>query len=324
VTHPCLSVCEHPYQHEDWPGLGRGKPAGMATVEKSAGVGTLQTVPVDASASGPIVDREGSRRPPAPDVPLLEPRPESWAESFSRRIGAERPVAVFLAAVVLGYAALLAVMVGLGLVLTQLLLPMGGFAARDESINRWLADHRDPTLEHLSWIGSTLAGGVVIPVVVGACLVAFLAFRRWRLAAFVLFVICIESGAYRATTLIVHRDRPDVDRLESLPVDASFPSGHTAAALALYGGLLLVLASWARRTTVSAAACAFLVAIPLFVAWSRMYRGMHHLTDSIAGLLLGAGALVVTDFAAHAAGAAAARRDAHDAHASTDPKREQA
>jgi undecaprenyl-diphosphatase len=212
-------------------------------------------------------------------------------------------------------------MIGLGLVLTQLLLPLGGFATRDESINRWLADHRDPTLEHLSWIGSTLAGGVVIPVVVGACLVALLAFRRWRLAAFVLFVICIESGAYRATTLVIHRDRPDVDRLESLPVDASFPSGHTAAALALYGGLLLVLASWARRTTVTVAACALLVAIPLFVAWARMYRGMHHLTDSVAGLLLGAGALVVTVFAARAAGAAAARRDARG---SIDGKRERA
>ena len=144
---------------------------------------------------------------------------------------------------------------GVGLVLTKLLLPIGGFAAWEESINRWLADHRDPTLEHLSWIGSTLAGGVVIPVVVGALLVVFVALRRWRLAAFVLFVICIESGAYRATTLIVHRDRPEVDRLESLPVDASYPSGHTAAALALYGGLLLILASRARRTSVTVAAC---------------------------------------------------------------------
>jgi undecaprenyl-diphosphatase len=251
-------------------------------------------------------------------VPLLEARPGSWAESFSRHVGAERPVAVFLAAVALGYACLVALIAGVGVLLTHLLLPIGGFAAWDESINRWLADHRDPTLEHLSWIGSTLAGGVVIPVVVGAFLVVFLARRRWRLAAFVLFVICVESGAYRATTLLVHRDRPQVDRLESLPVDASYPSGHTAAALALYGGLLLMLASRARRSTVTVVACGLLVAIPLFVAWARMYRGMHHLTDSVAGLLLGVGALVVTVFAARAAGAAADRRDAR---ASVDANR---
>jgi len=280
----------------------------MAAVENPGGVATLDTWPHEATAAGAEGDHHHLPRRTTSDVPLLEAKPESLAEAFSRHIGGQRPAVVFLAAVATGYAALLALTVAVGLVLTRLLLPIGGFAAWEESINRWLADHRDPNLEHLSWIGSTLAGGVVIPVVVGACLVAFLAFRRWRLAAFVLFVICIESGAYRATTLIVHRDRPRVDRLESLPVDASYPSGHTAAALALYGGLLLVLASWARRTTVTVAACAFLVAIPLFVAWARMYRGMHHLTDSAAGLLLGAGALVVTVFAARAAGAAADTR----------------
>ena len=119
-------------------------------------VAALDTVQPTALRQSAEPDR--SRRATASDVPLLEARPESWADSFSRHVGAERPIAVFLAAVALGYAALLALISGVGLVLTELLLPIGGFAAWDESINRWLADHRDPTLEHLSWIGSTLAG----------------------------------------------------------------------------------------------------------------------------------------------------------------------
>ena len=246
---------------------------------------------------------------------MLEGKPDGLAEHFSARVGPERPIRVFVVAIVLGYAALVALIVGLGLALTKLLLPIGGFARWDEGINDWLANRRNPTLEHLSWIASTLAGGVVIPVVVGICLAIFLALRRWRLAAFVLFVICVESGGYRATTLFVHRDRPTVHRLESLPVDASFPSGHTAAALALFGGLLLILVSTVRRLSVTVPAAALIVALPLFVAWARMYRGMHHLTDSVAGLILGLGALVVTVFAARAAGAAAGRRDASVAKA---------
>jgi undecaprenyl-diphosphatase len=74
--------------------------------------------------------------------------------------------------------------------------------------------------------------------------------------------------------------------------------------------LLLVLASHVRRAGVTALVCCLLVAIPHIVAWARMYRGMHHLTDSAAGLLLGVGALVVTVFAARAAGAASDQRDA--------------
>ena len=103
--------------------------------------------------------------------------------------------------------------------------------------------HRTPTLVDLSWVGSTLAGGLVIPVLVGVLLLLFLLFRHWRLAAFTLFVICIESGDVSGDDLVVHRDRPDVHRLETLPVNASYPSGHTAASVALFGGLLLVLAS---------------------------------------------------------------------------------
>jgi membrane-associated phospholipid phosphatase len=274
----------------------------MATVDTADLVDAAATVTLRGKAdSSSASARSGT--------PLLEPRPGGMAERFSGRIGAERPVLVFLAAIVLGYTALVGFVVALGLMLTRLLLPIGGFAAWEEGINQWLADHRNRTLEHLSWIGSTLAGGVVIPVVVAAFLVVFLALRHWRLAAFVLFVISVESGTYRATTLLVHRERPTVHRLESLPVDASFPSGHTAAALALFGGLLLVLMSRIRSATVTVVAMGLLVVIPLFVAWARMYRGMHHLTDSVAGVLLGIGALIVTVFAARAAGAAADRRD---------------
>ncbi len=215
----------------------------------------------------------------------------------------------FLAAAVVGYALLVAGIVALGFVLTKLLLPIGAFSRWDESVNDWLADHRSANLEHLSWIGSTLAGGLVIPCVIGFFLVMFLALHHWRLAAFVLFAVAVESGAYRATTIFVHRERPTVPRLESLPVDASYPSGHTAATIALYGGLLLLLVSRVRKPALTVTAWLFIVGLPVFVAWSRMYRGMHHLTDSIAGVLLGIGALGVVIFALRLAGAAAARRD---------------
>ena len=245
-------------------------------------------------------------------VPLLEPRAGDLPTRFSEWLGTDRPVLTFLAAALGGYVALVAAMVGLGLVLTRVLLRIGSFSAWDEHVNDWLAAHRTANLEHLSWIGSTLAGGLVIPVVIAFFVVTFLALHHWRLAAFVLFAVAIESGAYRATTIFVHRDRPSVDRLESLPIDASFPSGHTAASLALYGGLLLLLVSRVGRAPVTIAAWALIAAIPVFVAWARMYRGMHHVTDSFAGVLLGIGALVVIVFATRAAGATADRRDGRE------------
>ena len=199
-------------------------------------------------------------------------------------------------------------------VLIHVVLPLGGLAEADEDVSAWLADNRSPGQEHLSWIGSTLAGGLVIPLVIGLCLVAFLVTRHWLLAAFVLFVVALESGTYRATSLIVPRDRPDVDRLESLPVDASYPSGHTAASIALYGGLLLLLASRIDNRALRTSALLAGVAIPVFVGWARMYRGMHHITDVGAGVLMGLGALAILVFVARASRAAARTATAAGGH----------
>ena len=50
------------------------------------------------------------------------------------------------------------------------------------------------------------------------------------------------------------------------------------------------------------------VAIPIFVAVSRMYRGMHHPIDTLAGATIGLGALTIAVFACRVAGAVADTR----------------
>jgi undecaprenyl-diphosphatase len=276
-----------------------------------------QAVPAAPPAAGERTEsgERTGKDPQRSGPPILEPRPGGFAERFSRSFGPENPVRVFVVGLLAGYALLVTAMVFLGLVLIHLVLPIGGLAEADDDVSAWLADNRSPNQEHLSWIGSTLAGGLVIPLVIGLCLVVFLVLRRWLLAAFVLFVVALESGTYRATSLIVPRDRPDVDRLESLPVDASYPSGHTAASIALYGGLLLLLASRIDNRAVRILALLVGVAIPVFVGWARMYRGMHHLSDVGAGVFMGIGALAILIFVARASRAAAQTRDAEEGRA---------
>ena len=265
-----------------------------------------QAVAVPRSQPRVVITTIASRRSVPP---VLEPRPNGLADRFSQRFGPTNPVRVFIVALLAGWALLVAAMVFLGLVLIHVLLPLGGLGEADEEFSQWLADNRTPTQEDISWVGSTLSGGHVIPAVIGIGLVTFLIMRRWILAAFVLFVVAFESATYRATSLIVERQRPDVERLESLPVDASYPSGHTAAAVAMYGGLLLLLASRFDNAVVRVIAIVLGVAIPLFVGWSRAYRGMHHFSDVVAGLLMGLAALVIVVFAARAARASTDRRD---------------
>jgi membrane-associated phospholipid phosphatase len=244
------------------------------------------------------------------DVPVLEARPGGPAERFAERLGDRHPVIVFLSAIIAGYVLLAASTIGLGFLVTKVILSIGGVARADERVEVWLASHRSHALTDASLVGSIGAGGVVLPIVVGLGVVTFVLLRRWRIAAFLLFAIGVESGAYRATTIFVERHRPRVPRLESLAVNASFPSGHTAASIAVYAGLVLLLTSRFRNPTLRTVSWAIAVAIPLFVAWARMYRGMHHPLDSVAGGLLGVAALLVVVFAVRAAGVAADRRQA--------------
>jgi undecaprenyl-diphosphatase len=65
------------------------------------------------------------------------------------------------------------------------------------------------------------------------------------------------------------------------------------AASALYVTLALIAAGTERRTGPRRLLIASGVAVALLVAWSRVYLGVHYLSDVIGGLLVGsAGALV--------------------------------
>jgi undecaprenyl-diphosphatase len=93
-------------------------------------------------------------------------------------------------------------------------------------------------------------------------------------------------------------------------VSDSFYSGHTAASVAVYCGIALLITSWMRSRVARAIVWLVAIAIPLLVALARMYRGMHHPTDVTAGLLVGIGCLIVALTAARVAGAAARERGA--------------
>ena len=102
---------------------------------------------------------------------------------------------------------------------------------------------------------------------------------------------------------------PRVVRLENLPVNASYPSGHTAASIAVYGGLALLLTSrFTNRAFRAIASGQSLSRWSLFVAISRMYRGMHHPLDVAGGVVVGVAAVIVVVFACRTAGAAAELR----------------
>jgi undecaprenyl-diphosphatase len=215
------------------------------------------------------------------------------------------PVWTYLSGILISFAVIAGLSIVVGLVVTAALPHLKVIAGDDESVVRFLARHRSSGLTDASLVGSIIAGGVVLPIVAGVAALIALVGKHWRLAGFLLFALAVESGSYRATTLLVHRHRPQVHRLENLPVNASYPSGHTAAAIAVYCGIAVLLTSRIANRWVRAGIWLAAALIPMFVAFSRMYRGMHHPIDVAAGALIGIAVLSALLLVTRAAGKAA-------------------
>jgi membrane-associated phospholipid phosphatase len=243
-------------------------------------------------------------------VPALDAERGSFAERIGNRLTGLHPILVFLAGILLCYLVLASITLAVGLIFTDAILPLGSLDEADSRPVEWLADERTATLTDLSFVGSEISGGIVLPILVGLLAIAFAIRRHWLLAAFVIFGVALESATYRTTVQFVDRERPDVPRLEGLPPDHSFPSGHVAASIVVYGGLALLLTSRMSSRRGRIAVWAIAVAIPVVVAAARMYRGMHHPLDMLAGVLVGIAALALVVFVARVTGVVARRRDA--------------
>ena len=240
--------------------------------------------------------------------PILDRRDRA-ATRLAQLTGCVHPVRTFLVGVVLAYAAVAGLSVLLGLLVTRVLIANGTIARDDADFVRVLSHHRSGDLTEASLIGSIMAGGVVLPILAAAFGLVAALFRQWRLASFLICALAIESAAYRTTTLLIPRHRPNVVRLENLPVNASYPSGHTAASIAVYGGLALLVTSRIASRWARVAIWGVVAAIPIYVALSRMYRGMHHPLDVVGGAAVGVVTLAAVVLICRAAGYAVATRD---------------
>jgi membrane-associated phospholipid phosphatase len=196
---------------------------------------------------------------------------------------------------VLGALIIWLVLVGLGYLLGHT-LQHSGLVHEDGAIDRWFASHRHQPWNTVTKI-ATFGAETITVIVLG--LVAFVLLRwrlgRWRESMFLAASVIGEVCIFVSTTLMVHRHRPSVPRLDSAPPTSSFPSGHTAASVALYGSLAIIAWHAARAGWLRTLATVAAVVMPIAVATSRLYRGMHYPTDVLAGAVLALCWLAVTN-----------------------------
>jgi YegS/Rv2252/BmrU family lipid kinase len=124
-------------------------------------------------------------------------------------------------------------------------------------------------------------------------LVAVLARKHRRAAIYCAIVVIATLVVRRVLVWAFDRHRPawqlDTHHLHS----ASYPSGHVTTVTALAGAVAVVVLMLVRRRNVRRAAYTACVLVVVLVALDRVYLGRHYPSDTVGGVLLGLGMVVL-------------------------------
>lgn len=205
-----------------------------------------------------------------------------WLHSDAGRRFTRGAVTVAIAYVVLSVA-----LVGGALVVSQL-FPVVKW---DDAVSSWFAARRTPGWDSVSRAGTTVANTLGVVAIASVVTVIAAVRHLGRVAVLLVVGLALELALFLTVNYAVARPRPDAPHLGSTPSTFSFPSGHAAATLVLYGGIAVLVASRTRSPWARLAACLVALVLTSWVAFSRLYSAQHHPTDVLAGLVMGVGAL---------------------------------
>ena len=114
-----------------------------------------------------------------------------------------------------------------------------------------------------------------------------------RAAFFTVGVMLATSLSTTGLKLLIGRDRPGWQQPDELLDNGAFPSGH-ASAIAAFGGIVIVLVVMlVRRANIRRLLISAMVVVALLVGLDRILLGRHYPSDVVAGVLLGAGLVLL-------------------------------
>ena len=155
----------------------------------------------------------------------------------------------------------------------------------DHSVAVWLHAHAFEPLTTAMLVVTNVHSTLGVSILAALC-GAWLAWKRYRW--WLLTLALALPGGMLVNVLMkyaFHRARPNLDNPLVTLSTYSFPSGHTAGAMLFYGTLAAFavarISGWHARAWTAAAA----LAMAALVGFSRMYLGVHYLSDVIGAAL---------------------------------------
>jgi membrane-associated phospholipid phosphatase len=167
----------------------------------------------------------------------------------------------------------------------------------DMHIHDWAITERRTGATPFFVAVTILGGPVVVSAIVGVVAVGLAIRRRWR---WIVYLAITAGGGALLNVLLkqyFERARPDVAAMLRRANGYSFPSGHAMGSTVAFGALAYLAYRALPRWRWRAAAIAFAMTLVASVAASRVYLGVHWLSDVGAGIFAGTAWVTATTVA---------------------------
>ena len=135
----------------------------------------------------------------------------------------------------------------------------------------------------------TKFGSTIYLVIIGSIVGLAFIYVRWFRPLW-LFIITMAGQAilHNGAKLLIARPRPSAMLAYPAAESFSFPSGHALSALCLYASVAWLVTNRLENSAVKVGVWVFALLLICLIGLSRLYIGIHHPTDVLAGWLAAA------------------------------------
>lgn len=134
---------------------------------------------------------------------------------------------------------------------------------------------------------TALGSGTVLTLLVITVSMFYFLQRRWRTGLFLLVTSALGWGLMEWIKDVYARPRPTVVPHLVTETSYSFPSGHAKMSAVIYLTLGTILAQRSRRRSVKVFWLSLAIVLTLCIGSTRVYLGVHHPSDVLAGWIAG-------------------------------------